>query len=39
MVYMREGLRRVRVVASIYYNDSTLDADPYIRPRRPEDYI
>jgi hypothetical protein len=34
MVYMREGLKRVRVVASIYYNNSTLRDHPYIRTDR-----
>jgi hypothetical protein len=29
MVYVREGLKRVRAVASIYYNNSTLQAGAY----------
>jgi len=34
MVYLREDLKRVRVIASIYYNNSTLDANPHIRTGR-----
>jgi hypothetical protein len=29
MVYMREGLKRVRVIASIYYNNSIAPALTY----------
>ncbi len=34
MVYVRVRLKRVRAVASIYYNNSTLRGHPYIRTGR-----